>query len=229
MLVLSVVNMLEEAASSDNVEYLGGNISDLDNLFDPANLACLNEFADALCFLAFHPTADRALADYVRSGTLPDDSGPRTLVMFTLDQPVPGAVRVGSDSMRVWAEITAGVHPAYEAVRALYAGQPAPPLPGLVLFDDLAHGERTIYLPLASLTSEQDVRAHLRQVFSLVDHVVAGAKPGRFLDDLGYALRKHGLAFHRTGRTPVREWLLRVVQLARKHRGDVVSVIGLLK
>jgi hypothetical protein len=228
VLVLSVVNMVEEAAS-DDLDHLGGNISNLDDLFEPANLACLNEFADALCFLAFHPTADSALADYVRSGTLPDDSGPRTLVMFTLDEPAPGAVQVGPDSMRGWVEVTAGTHPAYEAVRALYAGQPVPPLPGLVLFDDLAHGERTIYLPLALLATEQDVRTHLRQVFSLIDHVVAEAKPGRFLDDLGYALRKHGLVFHRTGRTPMREWLLRVIQLARKHRGDVVSVIGLLK
>src|SRR5262249_31337294 len=146
-----------------------GNIRDLDGLFEPANLSCPKEFADMLCFLAFHPTGDGAVADYVRSGTLPDDSGPRTLVMFTLDEPAPVVVRVGPDSMRACAEVAIGAHPVYQTMRALYVDQPVPPLPGLVLFDDLAHGWRAIYLPLAHLATEHDVRTYLRRVFSLAD------------------------------------------------------------
>src|SRR5262249_54854945 len=147
----------------------------------------------------------------------------------TLDEPAPVVVRVGPDSMRACAEVAIGAHPVYQTMRALYVDQPVPPLPGLVLFDDLAHGWRAIYLPLAHLATEHDVRTYLRRVFSLADHVLAKAEPGRFLDDLGYALRKHGLVFHRTGRTPMREWLLRAIQFARKHGGDIVSVVGLLK
>lgn len=228
VLVLSVVNVLEEAASGE-LEGATGNIRNLDNLFDPENLARLKDFADVYCFLAFHPVGDGAVADYVRSGTLPDDSGPRTLVMFTLDEPAPIAVQVGPDSMRAWAEVAIGAHPVYQTMRVLYVDQLVPPLPGLVLFDDLAHGWRTIYLPLAHLATEHEVRVYLRRVFSLADHIHAKAEPGRFLDDLGYALRKDGVVFHRTGRTPIREWLLRAIQFTRRHSGDIVSVIGLLR
>jgi hypothetical protein len=228
VLVLSVVNILEEATCA-GFKHATGAIRDLDGLFQPENLACLPQFVDVLCFLAFHPRGDGAVADYVRSGTLPDDSGARTLVMFTLDEPAPVVVHVGPDSMRSWAEVTVGTHPVYQAMRALYPDRQVPPLPGLVLFDDLAHGARTIYIPLDHLASERDVRTCLRQVFSLVDHVVANSAPGRFLDEMGYALRKNELAFQRTDRTPVREWLLRAIQFARRHRGDIVSAIGLLK
>jgi hypothetical protein len=40
------------------------------------------------------------VTDYVRAGTLADDSGPHVLVLFTLDEPAPVVVPVGADSLR---------------------------------------------------------------------------------------------------------------------------------
>lgn len=217
--------MIEEASS--DAKNFGGNIQGLQDLLVPGNLARFREFAGACCFLAFHPHGDPAVTDYVRSGTLPDDSGPGLLVLFTLDEPAPIAVPIGGGSFGRWAELSVGVHPAYQLVRTLFHGKPDPPLPGLVVFSDLATDTDGLYLPLSHLDTEREVRKHLREVFAAIRYEASEAKPAKFLDNLGVRLSRRGLAYERTNRRPMREWLLEAFRFTADHYGDIVGTIGL--
>ncbi|MGV9247660.1 hypothetical protein [Streptomyces sp. NPDC003710] len=216
--------LLEEAAA--DVRNQTGNIRALDELLQPENLLRLREFGRAYCFLAFHGR-DTEVADYVRAGTLADDSGPEVLVLFALDEPAPVAEPLGAGSLRSWVDLDVGVHPAYRMVRALFDGRPTPPLPGLVVLDDLAEECEALYLPLGDLESERAVRQRLRRVLALIDHVSGTAKPGKYLDDLGLELYRQGVEHIRTDRISAREWLLRAFDTTRANLGDIVTTIGL--
>jgi hypothetical protein len=227
VLVISLRSLLEEAASTGKYDI--GNIEALRNLLDPGNLAKLNEFAEAVCFLAFHPRGDSAVTDYVRGGTLADDSGPGILVLFTLDEQAPIAIPVSGTSLGVSTELGIGVHPAYQLVRALFDGKPAPALPGLVVFGNLATDTDGVYVPLSHLDTEREVRTHLREVFSDIGFQARAAKPAKFLDDLGVRLSSRGLKYQRTNRRPMREWLLEGFRLTKQNYGDIVGTIGLFR
>lgn len=225
MLVISLRAILEEVASTG--KHYGGDIQGLHNLLEPGKLAKLKESASACCFLAFHPTGDAAVTDYVCGDTLPDDSGPDLLVLFTLAQPAPIAVPVRHGSFDQWAELKFGVHPAYQLVRLLFEGKRPPVLPGLVVFQDLGTDTDGLYLPLSRL--DKEVRARLRDVFADISYEARKDKPAKFLDNLGVCLSRRGLAYERTNRRPIREWLLAAFRLTGDHYGDIVGTIGLFK
>lgn len=225
---MSFATVLEEAATRGTY-FFGGNITDLDRLFDPKNFPETRHIAKAFCFLAFHGARDTAIADYVRDSkeepsTLSDDSR-GLMVLFTLAKPAPVPMSVDG------VEFSFGTHQAYEMVDDLFrnTGKPVPALPGLVVFDDLAAGSEAIYVPLGHLNSENDVRKFLRELFPRVSHAADKAKPDKFLDDLGVLLQKAGFKYERTSRRSVREWLLQGFRLVRRNSGDIVSVIGLFQ
>jgi hypothetical protein len=222
MLALSVVSLLEEALAVGKNQ--AGNVKRLEELFEPANFAKLTDVADLVAFLAFHPAADTAVTDYVRKGTLADDSGPRLLVLFTLDTQISVPVAVDGQSFGSWLEIQPATHPAYQMVRFLFNGRPEPPLPGLAFFQGLASESEAVYVPLHAAAEERDVRILLRTVFSIAGHAAANSDR---LDDLCVGLRRQRIDYLRTGRTSVREWLLRGYRLTQEHRGEIVSAIGL--
>ncbi|MCP3798224.1 hypothetical protein NLX83_03035 [Allokutzneria sp. A3M-2-11 16] len=223
MLVISFAALLEEAGRN-GVYNRGGNITRLDLLFTKENLAHVREHAKAFCFLAFDGAKDAAVADYVSGdSSLPDDSGPDVMVLFTLNQFAPLAIPVP----KAGTEITVGTHPVHAMVRMLFEGKRRPALPGLVVFDDLAEAAEAVYLPLDHLDTEDEVRRHLRRVFSDIEFVANGAKPKKFLDDLCVQLHREGLVYERTGRRSIREWMLKSVELAKEHKGDIVSATGL--
>ena len=224
MLVISLAAILEEATA--RTKHMEGNIADLQRLLEPASLSELKGYAKAYCFLAFHGKGDSAVVEYLRSDTLPDDSGPDILVLFTLDEPAPIAVSITAMSFQPWAEISLGRHPSYQIVSALFKGMPVPPLPGLVVFEDLATDTQALYVPLAYLDTENEVRMRLRQIFAEVAYATREAKPGKMLDYLGVRLRKLGIDHERTGHKSISEWLLQAFQIAKKNIGDIVAVIS---
>ena len=227
MLVISLAALLEEAnAASKN---LTGNIRNLPDMFRPENLAQLERSAKAFGFLAFHANGDPAVVEYLKGGTLADDSGPDLMVLFTLDEPAPIAVPISDQSFRTWAELGMGAHPAYRMVRGIFDGKPAPPLPGLLVFESLTADGPALYIPLAHADTAADVRRCLRQVFSLIDYLAGDSGEKLPLKKLGVELHKCGLGYKRTGARSVREWLLEAFQIARENYGEIVSTIGLLR
>lgn len=225
MLVISLQAILEEATAEHRFDV--GQIKDLSALLRPESLRRLRDHSPVCCFLAFHPTGDPPIVDYVRSGTMADDSGPDILVLFVLDRPAPIALPVGTAAFGHEVEIGVGVDPAYRMVRTLFDGSRVPPLPGLVVFRDIAEDTDGVYLPLGHLESEREVRLHLREVFAEMGHLAATGKPERFLDDLGVQWTRRGLAYERTDRRPMREWLIEGFRTARENYGDIVGAIGL--
>lgn len=223
MLAISFATVLEEA-SSDGHKHLSGNIEHLDELLDPANLARLGDLAGLFCFLAYDSRADDAIAEYIRAGTLPDDSGPDILVLFAVDSPAPTPVVVGSGG---WLELQRGTHPAYQLVRGLFHGERVPPLPGLVFFGDLLTEHEAVYVPLRDLPDEQSVRTRLRLLFSLAADATSNDIKRR-LDRLCVALRRSHVSYLKTMRTSMREWLVLGFQLVRAHSGDLVRAVGIL-
>jgi hypothetical protein len=212
---------LEQAAAGER-KHGSGNLRRLDDLLDPDNLAALG-LAQVFCFLAFHGRADQPIADYVRAGTLPDDSGPDVLVLFTLDCPAPTPVSVGSGG---WLDLETGAHPAYQLVRGLFDGRKVPPLPGLVFFGDLLTEQKAVYVPLDGLADEAAVRARLRMLFLLAGAASQGDEK-KTLDRLCVALSRQRLPFHKTMRTSMREWLVRGFYLVQRHAGDLVRAVNL--
>jgi hypothetical protein len=218
---------LEQASShAQGARHLTGTIESLDVLLDPENLARLEGLAGTFCFLAYDARADGAVTDYVRTGTLADDSGPDVLVLLAVGTPVPAPVRIESaDSI----DVAIGVHPAYQLVRMLFDANAVPALPGLVFFHGLLTEQQAVYIPLADLHTESDVRSRLRTVFAMAEH--AGSQPDgtQTLSHLCLALRRGRIEYMATVRTSLREWLIRAFRLVRGHAGDIATVVGILR
>lgn len=223
MLVISVQTILEEATSPFRFD--GGNVRQLSSLLEAENLARLQQTYSTVCFLAFDAVADRPVADYVQGSTLADDSGPNILVMFTWHTPAPIVVPVsGTDTAR-WGEIHRGVNPSYVLLRTLFDGRRVPRPPGLVVFGDFTESTDGVYLPLHQ-DNPDEVRKYLRSVFADIEEMAQQTKPRKFLDALGVHWTRAGLEYDRTSARPIREWLLKGFQVARRNGGDIVGVIG---
>ncbi|MFF7701396.1 hypothetical protein [Streptomyces lydicus] len=227
MLTLSLATMLEEAVAEH--KNLAGNIIDIEELLKPENLARMQELAKVFAFLAFHPAADAAMTDYVRSGTLADDSGPDVLALFTLDTPAPTPVPVGDQTFASWLHVEAGAHPAYRMVRELFSETSVPPLPGVLLFyADWASETGAVYVPIDDAATQHEVRTLARRVFAVAAETADPADVPKAQDRLCVALRKEHVDYRKTRRTSLREWLIMSYQVAAEHSGDIVSAVGLI-
>lgn len=228
MLAISVLSMLEELAAG-NQKKLAGNVKDAESLLQPETLNELAQSVPLAAFLAFHPATDQAVMDYVRSGALSADSGPRILVLFALDQTASAPIPVGLQSFSQWLELDTTSHPSYDLVRLLFDERAVPPLPGIVFFASVGDRTDAVYVELAGLNSVVEVQARLRQVFAVADDLVRDGHPGAgFGDDFGTRLKAKRVPYVRTQRASFLEWLVHGFQLIGDHRGDIVAVAGLL-
>ncbi len=227
MLTLSLATVLEEAFGQH--KNLTGHVSDLEELLKPENLVRVQELAKVFAFLAFHPAADAGVSDYVRSGTLADDSGPDVLALFTLDAPASTPTPVGDQSFASWLHIDTGTHPAYRMVRELFAEASVPPLPGLLFFyADWASKTGAVYVPLDGAAAEADVRTLARQVFAVAAKVADPADSRKALDRLCVALSKERIDYRKTRRASMKEWLITGFRFAAEHNGDIAGAVGII-
>jgi hypothetical protein len=224
MLALSVSSLFEEAISTD--KRLAGNVSNFRAMLEPANFAKLNEIAKAFAFVAFHPSADAAVADYVKSGTMSSDSGPNILALFTVDVVASTPTQVDKDAFAPWLEIDTSVHPSYQLIRLLFEPKAVPPLPGIAFFRELGTNAEAIYVRLKA-ESESAVREELRLIFSLADRSVLEAHEVKYMDRLAVSLQRQRIEYFKTNRVSLEEWLVRSYQIVGDHAGDLVSVVGL--
>ena len=109
------MTVLEELLADDAwKKNLAGNVKDVYELLDPANLNRLTQLAPVIAFLAFHPATDQPVARSVPTGVLSADSGPHILVLFVLDQPASAPVSIEADTFANWLELDTRSHPSYE-------------------------------------------------------------------------------------------------------------------
>jgi hypothetical protein len=229
MLAISLLTVLDELLANDlGNKNLAGNVKDVDQLLDPANLNRLTQLAPVIAFLAFHPLTDQPVADYVRTGVLSADSGPNILVLFALDQPASAPVPIEAGAFANWLELDTRSHPSYDMIRLLFDTGVVPTLPGIVFFRGVSAKTDALYVELTGLKSVNEVQSRLRDVFVLADEVSRNSAPGQFGDQLGVRLRSQRISYRRTQRVSVREWLIHAFQIADDHLGDIVSVAGLI-
>jgi hypothetical protein len=225
VIVQSFQTLLEQAAAAPGWKNATGNIRSLDDLLQPAHLEALERHHPGVfAFLAFHPNGDRAVADYVRGGTLSSDSGPGVLVLFVHDVPTGLPTMFDPHALGEWISLDHEEHPAYEMVRLLFAPERVPPLPGIVFFERFTTGAEPLYVHLHDLSDEDAVRRRLRSVFSLVD--AASRAGGGFVDRAAAALQKEVVPYQRVEAASMREWLFRGYRLLSRSKGDIVTVLS---
>lgn len=118
------------------------------------------------------------------------------------------------------------MNPSYDLLRTLFdGGKRVPRPPGLVVFGDFTESTDGVYLSLHQETTDE-VRTHLRSVFADIEEIAEQTKPRKFLDALGVHWTHVGLEYDRTSARPIREWLLKGFQVARRNGGDIVGVVG---
>jgi hypothetical protein len=222
---ISFAALIEEAVADHSAKHLSGQVTSFDRLLQEDNLIALEQSSPTVfAFLAFHPTADAAIADYVKQGTLGSDSGTKVLVLFTLDA---AAHTIGRPLTADGVQIDTGVHPAYEMVRILFAPKPPPPLPGVIFVSRFSGDGPAVYVHLNEATDVAAVRGLLRNVFALAESSYGqDENRERFAGSFAAALQQAQIPHSQSGRTSIREWLVRAVQFAAKHQSDLIAVIS---
>lgn len=232
MLVISLITQIEEAAADVNIRNATGNVLSFETLFSAEGLSNLEKQHDGLiCFLAFHPTSDEVIADYIRKGSLASDSGPKILVLFTLDSAARFPVQTSSASFRSWGEIEADLHPSYYMVREMFLPNRVPELPGILFLDRLSAPAECVYVKLSGLDG-LDVLRRLRLVFSLAEEAFLKRAPYSsvsWVDSLASKLQGKEIPYARTGNSSPVEWLLRSYKFLMAHKGDLVSALNYFK
>jgi hypothetical protein len=224
---ISFATLIEEAVADHGMERLSGQVTSFDRLLHEDNLLALEQSYPAVfAFLAFHPIADVAVANYVKEGTLGSDSGTQILVLFTRDATTRTS---GPQITAEGVQIDSGVHPAYDMVRTLFAPKPPPPLPGIIFVSKLSGNGPAVYVHLAGLADAVAARGRLRIVFALAEKAFGpDGNREKFAGSFAAALQQAQIPHSQSGRTSIREWLVRSVQFAAKYRSDLIAIIGAL-
>lgn len=222
---ISLAELIEHVIADPDQGNLTGNLEDFMRLLSEDNLVRLQEsHPGVFAFLVFHPSADGHVADYVRSGTLVSDTGPRVLAFFTLDEdavaspssPAPDVIPVDGD-----------VHIAYEVTSLLFSPQAPPPLPGVLFTGQLSGTSDAVYTPLGDLADTNEVRSRLRAVFSLADQAWnAGRDRTDFADRFAKALVSEQIEYLRSGRRSMGEWVRKSYHRIVDHGLELMTVLG---
>jgi hypothetical protein len=226
MLVVPFLATVGSAASRGGAHAALGDISDVARLLTTESMQALERaHSGYFAFLAFHPTADAAVADYLGAGSLPSDSGSRALVLFTT---VETPTAVWNYSAAPLSMITIEDHadlPVLVALRHLF-GEEVPALPGIALFSSFSEDSDVIYFSLADAPDAAGVRAFVRATLELANKAWNG-KRDTFADRLAVRAQRKKIPFLRTGRRSMLQWLVQVYQWMAEHRGDIVAVAGI--
>lgn len=227
MQVLSFTKILEDVSASLDAKHFEGEIKQLDALLSAENAARLQERHRGLfCFLAFFPNIDRAVVDYVLSGALASDSGPKILVLFLSLASAPTPKEVSRDLV-AGVDVKDAIHPAYEIVNNIFEGADKQSLPGLLIFSRLVNLPEAIYVSLGPYRSGNSVREMCQKIFVAAEKTMLDSPDldGAFFDRLAAKLALANLTYARTARTSFREWLVRSYTFLQKHGKDLVAVI----
>jgi hypothetical protein len=183
----------------------------------------------AFAFLAFHPAADKHVAEYIAHGSLGDDAGADILALFLVSDPPPRTPREvrPADPLR-GVSLTLQAHPAYDLASRFFLDESRPPLPGLVFFDRLVEPTQSIYVLLGGQDRAQ-ITAQCRQAFDAANRAMpagggAGARQVDF-DRLAARLVEIGMPYRRAGETGVRAAALITGAWLKKNAGALAAAI----
>ena len=232
MKILSLLRLAEDAG------YIaGGKRNRLGAIQDSRifeqNLAALDQsHSGAYAFIAFHPVADKVVAEYIGEGSIGNDAGSHILVLFLQGDNVPQEPRALFPGDALFGvNLSIEEHPAYALANKFFPGATRPKLPGIVFFNRLFKTASSIYVVLEGTDKEQ-IRAQCRTVFDAANQSAEQTKekddvkiwsidPDRFagrLFDLGVAYRRAGKKGVRAAAYIVGTWI-------KKNAGSIVVAI----
>jgi hypothetical protein len=228
---LSFSRILQESATPDGTKYYSGGIKNLEELLRPENLTKLESLhVGIFCFLAFHPSIDNFVAEYIEKGSVASDSGRQILVLFIANTEFRSPKKIEKSDLNFGLELETSIHPAYEAVEVLFPTKKVD-LPGLIFFDRFVDATNSIYVPLAGTQSVDNVATLCRTIFSLAQNSYNDAnKKGKdFSNNFSVQLEMKRIRYERTQKISFREWLIKIGSKVYDHRGDIISVLSSLK
>lgn len=225
---IAISKLVEEARylENENIKNLSGSITDPDTF--AKNLPALETLHTGLfSFLAFHPGLDRAVGEYIEKGSVASDSGPNILVLFLSTVEMRFPRNIASEHLNLGVTLDMKVHPAYEFASWLFPNGVMPKLPGLVFFDHVCRVVQAVYVPIPRSGTVDEVAGFCRPLFVLADNVVKERNQGEeiSMDLLCRKLTASGFEYSRNGPKSVGEWLIALVEFAKKHGGTIASVI----
>lgn len=224
--MISLRTLLEYARDADSgKKRVSGNVRSFAALFEPGALAYLDrQHTGVYALLLFHPVADAAIAEYLATGALASDSGPRILTFFTLDVEARAPLALPAASNPDWLSLDRGNHPAHVILRTLFEPKTPPAVPGILFMGGLDIKEECVYVPLSGVADLVAARTQIAHALALADRAIGKqVRRNRFADDLAVVLRREAVRYHRSGRISVREFLIGAFRFVIKHRGDIVA------
>jgi len=240
--MISITSLMEEAALFEQgMRRDRGNVASLDQLLNPETIAKFEANYSAFAFLAFDPGADVGVVEYLNSQTVANDGGPKILTL-TVGPSVIQVPRHFDVQILSGVSIEKANLPAAEFIASLFPNKPAPPLPGLAVFERFGDNVETVYFHLGGLTSDS-VRSRLRAIFSVTNDAVRQPDAnGRTLSERLAVFAENQrvsasaagaesirFEFARSGSTSTRQWLIKGLDLLRKHGADLIALVGLFK
>lgn len=229
MLVQSIVNVVEAAAANRLFQRAAGNVQDFDALFTPQNLTALEKQHNGVfAFVAFHPELDAAIAEYLRSGSLADDSGPHVLALFMLNTPAHTPIDLTAVDGSRFMSLLEPARSSTALVRDLFPDVELPQLPALVFLERLSGAAEPVAVSLDGLSKAADVRTRCARICDLAGRAYTRSlAEGAFATLFATALAGGGLTYRRGGTTSAGEWLIKALRVAHLNAGTIVSVVKL--
>jgi hypothetical protein len=189
-----------------------------------------NTHRGAYVFIAFHPLADKAVAEYITEGTVGDDAGTMILALFLVQPTAPRKPRnLKREDVQFGVALSLTEHPAYELARYFFPQAEMPRLPGLVFFDRLSQQKSSIYALIEGMDTAQ-VRRQIRTGLEVGNRSIVGAasddNTSRLdFDRLAAGLMEANLTYRRSGKKGLRSARFIIGAWVKKNSGAIAAAI----
>lgn len=227
MKIISLNKFAEEAGYiAEGARNFGGAIEN-PRTFTENFKALDKQHKGVYAFLAFHPSADDSVAQYVGDNSLGDDAGPNILALFLVQPHAPRRPRpVKPEDLRFGVALSTTEHPAYELARRFFSGKTPPRLPGIVFFDRLSKKGSSLYV-LIQASDKSQVRSQCRKAFEAANRSMTTAKktPRVDFDRLAARLLEADLSYRRQGRKGIRAAAFITTAWMKKNGGAIAVAI----
>ncbi|VTR93268.1 unnamed protein product [Gemmata massiliana] len=232
MRVLSLSRLIETARVTDaHGKAATGHVQNFADLLNEDNVRHLEAAHGGLfAYLVFHPKLDAALVDVIKSGAVARYLGAEILLLYTLDSAPQTPTAITDKAFAGWLDLAPDDYPGHQIVRTLFPDGTPPTTPGVVFLTSLVDDCEPVYVPLTD-NGAGDAAAILNSAFRLAQGALAGAKADRGAVPglLAKALAQEGLRYTRTSPRSAFEWLCLTFHTARRHLGDLVAVVSLVR
>jgi hypothetical protein len=206
MIKISFEQFLQESNYAESkTRNLSGAIKSTEEFLD--DLISLQDEHDGIyAFLAYHPTSDKYVNDYISDDTLGSDAG-RKIIALYLDQPAltPLVMPEMEDKKNNSVILDSNLNPAYELAARFFLDEVHPSLPGIIFLSELANPISSIYVCFSNESIDK-VRNSIRQIFAMAQNHLSKDKSKTVLDFDKFAsqLIQANIPYKRAGDTNLR-------------------------